>query len=242
MRDRQMSGGQKGFSIKKLWNACRWEAKKRFYACRYPAGILLGMSALIAFLPESACRWIDGNMGQLPVTVSIVFAIVMVLYLMVMPSALMSEPYGKSAYNRECMGDICTKTRILARLLLSMLQTAFFAAGGIAATKVMEKFATENHSYFRLALDGPVLQMILVFGAVMPMLYLTMFLWFYRRNQTPQHVVPYIIAIFLTELLSENLERNFRSWQGHWQMEVLWLAAAAVTAVICLYGAAKLED
>ena len=154
----------------------------------------------------------------------------------------MAEPYGKPVYNRERMGDICTKTRILARLLITLSWTAVLTGGGILATEAMKKFAGVNHAYFQLAMEGSFIQMIVVFGAVLPMLYLVIFLWFYRRSGIRRNISSYLLALLLTNLLSENLNRNLRFWEGSWQMDLVWLAAAAILSFICLYLAAYLEE
>ncbi len=236
MRDR------KRCSFSKFWSACRWEAKKRFYFERYPAAVFLSLLILVWVMPQPICRWIDEKMRFFPAALSWVFAVFITLYLMVIPSVWMAEPYGKTVYNRERMGDICAKTRILARFLTTLYWTMALTGGGTLATEAMKKFAGTNHAYFQLAMDGSFLQMILVFGAVMPMLYLVSFLWFYRRSRIRRNILSYLPALFLTNLLSENLTRNLRFWEGRWQMDVVWLAAAAVLTAICLYFAGHLEE
>ena len=237
-----MKDRRRHFSFLKLRCACCWEAKKRFYACRYPLAVFVGLLLLVWILPQPICQWIDQRMRLFPAALSWAFAVFIMLYLMAAPAVWMAEPYGKPVYNRERMGDICTKTRILARLLITLSWTAVLTGGGILATEAMKKFAGVNHAYFQLAMEGSFIQMIVVFGAVLPMLYLVIFLWVYRRSGMRRNISSYLLALLLTNLLSENLNRNLRFWEGSWQMDLVWLAAAAILSFICLYLAAYLEE
>lgn len=231
--------------FQKLLGATIWECRKRFYHWRYPGAAFLCLLLVTALLPASACRFLDTHARVLVQILNAVLAITVSIGLGILPFSSLSEPYGTPEYEKEQCSDIRVSIRLLARLLANLILYLLMLSAGYLTMWAMDKFGDNAHSYFHISLElEPMGAQTLAMSALfVPMLYLTVFLWQYERDQRKAFVSSYILA-FLGGNLALTFLDNLQTIPtlAGFPSRLLWILGMLLLTALCFFRCVRAEE
>lgn len=175
----------------------KWQILDRGCRLRIPMAYFIVLDLILLALPVSVCQYLDRNLNFLVHIVNLTYAFSLVFLFF----------YGLSYVNQEG-NDVAGREfvrlaqpnpwiRLLIRLLTNTVFSFLCFANILLGSRLMGKFADENHSYLKLTMNGNIPKGFLMFAIVLPLLYHFILLLAHDRNIRYPSIPAMILLLFL---------------------------------------------
>lgn len=199
----------------------KWQMLHRGYRLRPVIVYFLVMDLVLAILPVSVCCYLDQNFGYLVMLVNLTYAL-SILYFFLTGIAYVDEQDSPADGELFRLAEPNPWYRLFARLFTNIVVSLFSFGNALLGSNLMNKFADEHHSYFKLVMRGNIPLGFLYFALLFPLVYRWIRLEI-RRNNVKAFFIPTLILAYLIADLFRNI--SMLLYPG-------WLSGVAVTAIL----------
>lgn len=175
----------------------KWQILDVGYRLRIPVAYFVVLNLILLALPVSVCQYLDRNLIFLVHIVNLTYAFSLVFLFFYGLSYVNHE--GNDGAGREFIrpAEPNPWIRLLTRLLTNTFFSLLCFANILLGSRLMGKFADENHSYLKLTMNGNISKGFLMFAIVLPLSYHFILLLAHDRNIRFTSISAMILLLFL---------------------------------------------
>lgn len=196
--------------MNRLFTNLKGQLLYRGYHLRFAIIYFLVMDLILLLLPVSVCQYLDQKLIFLVMLVNFTYAFsIIVLFF-----SGIAYVDGQGRVSRQ-ESILCSEAnpwlRLLARLLTNLVFSGLCFGNAILGSRLMEKFADENHSYFVLKMNGNLLFGFFGFALVFPLLFHLVNLFIHKENVKSMSLPILVLLFFFIRVYNVAFSR-FPDW------------------------------